>query len=83
MKLTIKEKLLLKNLLEDKIDIFERHVRKFNKDYDHYKDRQNWIPGMKLGSDNSDYVKEIKRQIELETTKINEYKTLVEKIING
>lgn len=81
--LTAREKKIVINLLEDKIDIFERHIRKFNKDYNQYKNRRNWIPGITLGSDDSDYVKELERQIELEEKKISDYKHIIEEICSG
>ena len=83
MNFTEKEKTFLKNLVEDKIDIAERNIRRFNKDYKHYQERMNWIPGIQYGSNDSKYIAELKRQIMLEENKIAEYKELVGKIING
>ena len=80
---TEKEKVLLKNLVADKILISERQIKRFNKDYKFYKDRMNWIPGQTLGSEDSNLVKEIKRQISIEQNKINEYNNLIAKIMEA
>lgn len=78
---TKKEKIILVNLVNDKIDICERHIRKFEKDYKYYtEDRAKWIPGEKLGDPDSKYAQEIKRNIEFEYSKIDTYKELVRKI---
>ena len=80
MNFTAREKQIICNLLADKIDIAERHIRKFKKDEKRYVERRNWIPGEELGSDDSNYAKEIKRQIELENKKIDEYTTIIDKV---
>lgn len=80
---TEKEKALLKNLVADKILISERQIKRFNKDYKFYKDRMNWIPGQTLGSEDSNLVKEIKRQISIEQNRINEYNNLIAKIMEA
>ena len=74
------EKLFLSNLVADKIDLCEKHIKKFNRDYKYYVNRLDWLPGETLGSTNSDYAKEIKRQIEIEENKIKEYYNLIDKI---
>lgn len=82
MELTVKEQMILKNLVGDKIDLAEKKIKKFEKDYKYYTvDRANWIPGEKLGDPNSNYAKEIKRQIKLEQDKISEYQELINKIM--
>ena len=81
--LTDREKLIIKNLLADKIDLAEKHIKRFKKDYKYYTgDRMNWIPGEKLGSEDSNYAKEIRRQITLEEDKINEYNNIIGKVRN-
>lgn len=78
-----REKNILINLLADKIDLSEKHIKKLNKDYKYYtEDRAKWIPGTELGSKDSNYAKEIERQIKLEKNKIVEYNSIVEKILN-
>ncbi len=77
---TDKEKQTIIYLVADKIDICERHIRKFNKDAKKYAERRNWIPGEELGSDDSNYAKEIRRQISLEQKKIDDYNTIIEKV---
>ena len=81
MTLTNREFEIVNNLLKDKIDICERHIKKFEKDYKYYtEDRAKWIPGEKLGSPDSAYAKEIERQIQLEKNKISEYLNIVLKL---
>lgn len=80
--LTKKEKLIIINLLRDKIDLAEKHIKKLNKDYKYYtEERSRWIPGETLGSKDSNYAKEIKRQIDLENKKIEEHINIIEKIL--
>ena len=82
MEFTVKEQIFLKNLIADKIDLAEKKIKKFERDYKYYTvDRANWIPGEKLGDENSDYAKEIRRQIKLEKEKIEEYEILIKKIL--
>lgn len=82
MEFTAKEQLFLKNLVEDKIDLAEKHIKKFERDYKYYtEDRAKWIPGTTLGSPDSNYAKEIRRQIDLEKNKISEYAAIIEKIL--
>lgn len=82
MKFTVREQIFLKNLVQEKIDYSERKIKKFEKDYKYYtEDRMNWIPGEKLGSENSEYAKEIKRQIGLEQDKISGYEEVIRKIM--
>lgn len=79
--LTEDEKKIIINLLADKVDLAEKKIRKFNKDYRFYtEDRANWIPGEKLGDPESNYAKEIKRQIRLEEEKINKYSIIIDKV---
>lgn len=82
MKFTVREQIFLKNLVQEKIDYSERKIKKFEKDYKYYtEDRMNWIPEEKLGSENSEYAKEIKRQIGLEQDKISGYEEVIRKIM--
>lgn len=81
MEFNIKEQLIITNLLADKIDLSEKKIKKLKKDYKYYtEERANWIPGETLGSKDSNYAKEIKRQIELEENKISELKTIINKV---
>ena len=78
---TNEEKTILINLVNDKIDICERHIKKFEKDYKYYtEDRARWVPDATLGSKDTPYAKEIMRQIDLEKDKIDKYNNLVNKI---
>ena len=80
--LTVKEKQIIFNLISDKIDLCQRHIKKFDKDLKYYLyDRANWIPGEKLGDANSKYAKEIARQIDLESKKIDEYNEIIQKVM--
>lgn len=82
--LTENEKAIIINLIADKIDLLEKHIKKLNKDYKYYTEvRSNWIPNEKLGDENSNYANEIKRQIELEEYKITKYNNIIEKVLNG
>lgn len=82
--LSSREKMIIINLINDKIDICQRHIRKFEKDYKWYTgDRMNWLGDEKLGSVNSKYAKEVKRQIDLENKKIEEYREIISKVNNG
>ena len=82
MEFTAKEQLFLKNLVEDKIDLAEKRIKKFERDYKYYtEERAKWIPGTTLGSSDSNYAKEIRRQIDLEKNKISEYVAIIEKIL--
>lgn len=82
MNLLDNEKLIIKNLLADKVDLAERHIKKLNKDYKYYtEERANWIPGMNIGDPNSKYAKEIKRQITLEEDKIKKYNNIIRKVM--
>ena len=81
--LTDDEKRIIVNLINDKIDLAEKHIKKLNKDYRYYAEvRMNWIPDEKLGSETSDYANEIRRQIKLEEDKINKYNNIIKKVLN-
>ena len=83
MKFSDSEKLIIENLLADKVDLAKKHIKKLNKNYKYYKeDRMNWIPGEKLGSEDSRYANEIKRQIALEEKKISDYNNIIRKVRN-
>ena len=82
--LTESEKTIIINLIKDKIDLAEKHIKKLNKDYKYYTEvRSNWIPGEKLGSETSDYANEIRRQIKLEENTIDKYNNIIKKVLNG
>lgn len=83
MKFSDSEKLIIENLLADKVDLAKKHIKKLNKNYKYYtEDRMNWIPGEKLGSEDSRYANEIKRQITLEEKKISDYNNIIRKVRN-
>ena len=82
--LTDAEKTIIVNLINDKIDLAEKHIKKLNKDYKFYTEvRANWIPDEKLGDESSAYANEIRRQIKLEEDKINKYNNIIKKVQNG
>ena len=58
-----KEKTLLINLIADKVDLAQRHVKKLNKDYKYYaEERSRSIFGETLMTEYLNCVKEIERQ---------------------
>lgn len=82
--ITDEEKTIIVNLINDKIDLAEKHIKKLNKDYKYYTEvRSNWLPDEKLGSETSDYANEIRRQIKLEEDKIDKYNNIIKKVQNG
>lgn len=81
--LNIEDKLLVRNLLLDKIDLSEKHIKRLKKDYKYYtEERINWIPDTILGSPNSNYAKELLRQISIEEQLIVRYNLIIEKIMS-
>lgn len=81
--ITDEEKIIIVNLINDKIDLAENHIKRLNNEYKYYIEIADWLPGEKLGDESSARANEIKIQIKLEEDKIDKYNNIIKKVQNG
>ena len=81
--ITDEEKTIIVNIINDKIDLVEKHIKRLNKEYKYYIEIADWLPGEKLGDESSARANEIKIQIKLEEDKIDKYNNIIKKVQNG